>query len=163
MDPEPVFSFHHPVQPATPERKGTKGRGRQKGASVTAGKVKERQGEGGEGRKEREGGRRLGHEEGRLTDIAALAISSHTHTHRRRQTHILSQIVHCTVAALFFNPLRSFVFHPFFSSEQEDKRDTERGGRGGGERTRRRRRRRGGSNPLLSFTQTQQREIGREE
>lgn len=48
---------------------------------------RERQGEGGEGRKEREGGRRLRHEEGRLTDIAALSINSHTHTQGHRQTH----------------------------------------------------------------------------
>lgn len=53
-----VCSYHHQVQPATPVRKETKGRGRHKGASVTAGKVKERQGEGGEGRKEGKGGRK---------------------------------------------------------------------------------------------------------
>lgn len=64
---------------------------------MKAGKVKERQGE--RGRKGREEGG-WGHEAGRLTDIAALAISSHTH--RCRQTHAFSQIMHCTVAALFY-------------------------------------------------------------
>lgn len=98
-----------------------------------------------EGRKGREEGRRLGHEEGRLTDIAALATSSNTHTHTPAQaeTHTLCQIVHCTVAALFFfflNPLQRLVLHPFFSSKREDKRhreeeeeEEEGKGRGGGE------------------------------
>lgn len=94
---------------------------------MTGGGVKERQGEGRGGRKGREAGR-LGHEEGHLTDIAAIAINTHIHTHtcRHRQTHTctLSWIGPCTVAALFY-PLLSLVLHPFFSSEQEDKRDTE--------------------------------------
>lgn len=51
--------FHHPVQPATPERKETKKRGGgRKDASAKAGTVRERQGEGGEGRKEGKGGRK---------------------------------------------------------------------------------------------------------
>lgn len=59
MDQEPVYSSHHPVQPAAPEEEGDKGKKTtKKGASVRAGKVKERQGERGEGRKEREGGRK---------------------------------------------------------------------------------------------------------
>lgn len=84
VDREPVYSTHRPVQPATPERKETKGRGRHKRSLSESresererGKVKEER----EGRKEREGGRRLGHEEGRLTDIAALCyLLTHTHT-----------------------------------------------------------------------------------
>lgn len=75
-----------------------------------------------EGRKGREEGRRLGHEEGRLTDIAALAIT-HIDVGRHTHTHTFSQIVQC---CSFFIVSLSLVLHPFFSSEREDKRDRER-------------------------------------
>lgn len=156
MDREPVYSTHRPVQLATPERKETKGRGRHKRSLSESresererGKVKEER----EGRKEREGGRRLGHEEGRLTDIAALCyLLTHTHTHVDvgRRTHSARL---CTAQLLlFFFPILSPESRPpsFSSPLSERTRETERGGRGGGKRTRRRRRRRGGNNPLLS-------------
>lgn len=68
---------------------------------MKAGEVRERQGEGGEGRKEREGGGRLKHEEGRLTDIAGITISSHTHIDVG--SCILRQTGCCTVAGLLLS------------------------------------------------------------
>lgn len=58
VDREPVNRFHHPVQPATPEKKETKKRGRQEKRRFSErreserGKVKEEK----EGRKGREEG-----------------------------------------------------------------------------------------------------------
>lgn len=153
-----AFVFVSSVQPAASVKRETKGRGRLKDTSVTPGKVKERQGEGGEGRKEREGGRSQWHEEGRLTDIAGLAISSHTHTHtyrhRQTDTHAHSARLFSAQCLLFFvlcGALSSILSSPLSKRTGETQREGEeevgKGQGGGGEG-----KGRGGEAVTLSFT-----------
>lgn len=137
VDRQLVNSFHHPVQPAAAQRREAKGGGRQKGAAVKAGKVRQRQGEGGEGRKEREGGRRLRHEEGRLTDIAALAISSHTQNDIGRLTHTHTQTDCALHGSCSFIILCGALSSILSSPQSERTRETQR------ERRKRRRREKG--------------------
>lgn len=138
------------IQSNQHHRRGeTKPRPRRYGASVKAG---ESEGEARwrrrreEGKGGREGGRRLEHEEGRLTDIAAVAFSSYKHISRGRPR----QSGLCTLAALslFSVEPRTPSLSSYSSSSKRIERRT----------TRRRRRRKGGSNHLLSCSQTHSRE-----
>lgn len=116
--PGAVKSFHQPGQQETPEREGDEGEeGEKKEHQCKQGGKRERQGEGGEGRKEREGGRRLKHEEGRLTDIAALAISSDINT--GWNTSSLPELR--SAAALSLDPRPPSSFY----SKREDRGDRE--------------------------------------